>query len=149
MEKIEISKMTLEDFEQINNTLSLDFDDFWTPDLLKSELMGQTKTYIVAKQDGKIVGFAGAMLNFPEMEIMNIVTKKTHRGNGIGRILLEKLIEIADKNHFENVFLEVNQSNEVAKKLYEKAGFVEIGLRKNYYGENEDAIVMSKKINNF
>lgn len=148
MEKIEIAEMTLDDFEQIKNVLTSDFDDFWTPHLLKSELMGENKTYMVAKQNQMIVGFAGAMLNFPEMEIMNLVTKKQKRRNGIGKLLLEKLIKMAEDHHFEKIFLEVNPTNEVARKLYEKVGFVEIGIRKNYYGNNQHAMMMVKKLNN-
>ncbi len=148
MKKIEIKKMTLNDFSQIENNLLSDFDDFWHPNLLKSEFMQKNKIYIVAKKNENIVGFAGCMINFAEMEIMNLVTKKSERGNGIGNLLLEKLIEIAKNNEIEEIFLEVNQTNEIARKLYEKAEFLESGRRKNYYGQNQDAIIMVKKIKN-
>ena len=110
--------------------------------------MGEHKIYMVAKQNQEIVGVAGAMLNFPDLEIMNVVVKKTQRRKGIGKLLLEKLIEMAQKHHFENIFLEVNETNQMAKGLYEKVGFEYIGLRKNYYGENQHARIMVKKINN-
>lgn len=145
METIEIQKMTLADFEKIEKSLTLDFDDFWSPNLLKSELMSENRIYLVAKQNEEIVGFAGGMLNFPEMEIMNIVTKKTHRRKGIGKLLLEKLIEMAKEKSIQQIFLEVNEKNENARKLYEKLGFEEMSRRKNYYGENENAIILSKK----
>lgn len=148
MEKIKIENMTLDDFEQIKNTLLSDFDDFWSPNLLQSELKQRNKRYLVAKKNGNIVGFAGCMLNFAEMEIMNLVTKKSERGNGIGNLLLEKLIEMAKNNEIETIFLEVNCVNEIARKLYEKAGFSEMGRRKNYYGEKQDAMIMIKKIKN-
>lgn len=141
--------MTLKDFEQIKNNLISDFDDFWTPSLLKSEIMGNNRKYIVAKQKDKIVGFAGIMLNFNEAEMMNIVTKKSERGKGIGKVLLEKLIEIAKKNHAETIFLEVHKNNQIARKIYENAGFIEIGERKNYYHSTEKAILMSKKMKEF
>lgn len=80
---MEIYEMTLKDFEQIENVLISDFDDFWTPTLLKTELMGDNRKYIVAKKNDKVVGFAGIMLNFNEAELMNIVTKKSERRNGI------------------------------------------------------------------
>lgn len=148
MEKIKIQKMTLEDFEKIEKSLLSDFDDFWSPNLLKSELMSENRIYLVAKENEEIVGFAGGMLNFPEMEIMNIVIKKTERRKGIGKILLEKLIEIANDRQVETIFLEVNEKNESARKLYEKVGFEEMSRRKNYYGESENAIILSKKIKN-
>lgn len=145
MKKVEICKMTLDDLKKIELCFHSDFDDFWTPSLLKSELMGKNKNYIVARKADEIVGFAGSMMNFPDMEIMTIVVKKTQRGNGIGTLLLDKLIEIAKKNDVEKIFLEVKQTNEIARKLYEKAGFQEVGIRKNYYGEHNDAIIMLKK----
>lgn len=148
MESIKILEMTLEDYEVIKDNLTSDFDDFWNALILKSELLGEHKKYLVAKQNGEIVGFAGMLQNPPEMEIMNIVIKKQERKKGIGTFLLNKMLEIAENNKIESVFLEVNAKNWVAKKLYEKAGFCEIGIRKNYYGAGENAILMSKKVNN-
>lgn len=148
MEMVEILKMTLEDYEQIKENLTSDFDDFWNASVLKSELLGEQKEYLVAKKNGEIVGFAGILRNPPEMEIMNIVTKKQERKKGIGAFLLNKMLEIAENNQVETIFLEVNEKNVVAKKLYENAGFCQIGRRKNYYGVGENAILMSKKGNN-
>lgn len=148
MESIEILKMTLEDYEVIKDNLISDFDDFWNASVLKSELLGEHKKYLVAKQNGEIVGFAGMLQNPPEMEIMNIVIKKQERKKGIGAFLLNKMLEIAENNKIETIFLEVHEKNVAAKKLYEKAGFCEIGMRKNYYGVGENAILMSKKGNN-
>lgn len=148
MELITIEQMTWADYEQIKEKLISDFDDFWSDSILKSELMGENKQYIVAKRENAIIGFAGVMLVPPDMELMNIVTKKSERGKGIGTFLLNKIIEIAQNNKMEQILLEVSSKNYIAKKMYEKAGFVEIGLRKNYYSLQEDAIIMSKKVNN-
>lgn len=148
MENIKIGDMTLIDYEQIKDILISDFDDFWTPETLKSEIQGENKKYIVAKENKDIVGFAGILLNFEEAEIMNIVTKISKRGQGIGNLLLRKIIEIAKINHIDKIFLEVNENNQIALQLYEKAGFEKISLRKKYYNHQEDAIIMSKNINN-
>lgn len=148
MVNIEIFDMTLEDYENIKDILSSDFDDFWTSNILKSELTGENKKYIVAKREDVIVGFAGIMFCLPDIEIMNIVTKKMERGNGIGTFLLDKLIEISKNNNAENVILEVNENNSIAINLYKKSGFEEIGRRKKYYNNTDDAILMSKKVNN-
>ena len=148
MENIKIGDMTLIDYEQIKDILISDFDDFWTPETLKSEIQGENKKYIVAKESEEIVGFAGILLNFEEAEIMNIVTKISKRGQGIGNLLLRKIIEIAKTNHIDKIFLEVNENNQIAMQLYEKAGFEKISVRKKYYNNQEDAIIMSKNINN-
>ncbi len=148
MKKIKILNMTLQDYEQIENCLISDFDDFWTPSILKSELLTENKIYLVAKKENEILGFAGVMITKPEMEIMNIVTKKSERGNGIGTFLLNKILEIAKNNNIETIFLEVNEQNKIAKKMYKNAGFTECGIRPNYYHGTENACLMSKNVNN-
>ena len=148
MENLEVFDMTLTDLEEIQEVLMTDFDDFWTVAQLKNELMAENRQYIVAKENQIIVGFAGVMLQVPEMEILNLVTKKTKRGNGIGTFLLHKMMEIAKNKKIETIFLEVSKSNKSARKIYERAGFCQIGIRKNYYHGIEDAILMSKNVNN-
>lgn len=144
MENLEIFNMTLQDFEEIKDILNSDFDDFWTTDILKNEIIGENKKYIVAKLKKVIVGFCGIMTNLPDSEIMNIVVKKNFRGSGIGTALLNKAIEISQKLNCEKIFLEVNEKNVGAIKLYENAGFKQIGIRKKYYDNKYDAILMEK-----
>lgn len=145
MENLEIFDMTLQDFDEIKDILISDFDDFWSENILKNELIGENKKYIVAKYEKETVGFCGIMINFDEIEIMNIVVKKNFRKKGIGGILLNKIIEISQKLGCGNIFLEVNEKNTPALKLYANAGFKQIGIRKKYYDNKYDAIIMSKK----
>ena len=81
---IEISKMTISDFEEISSTLLKDFDDFWQPSTLEKELQNENSYYIVARHLSEIVGFAGIKAVLDEADIMNIVTKKSKRNLGIG-----------------------------------------------------------------
>ena len=145
MENLEIRDMTLQDFDEIKDILISDFDDFWSDSILKNELIGENKKYILAKSEKEIVGFCGIMINFPDSEIMNIVVKKDFRKKGIGEILLNKIIEISQKLGCEKIFLEVNEKNIPALKLYGNAGFKRVGIRKKYYENKYDAIIMSKK----
>lgn len=69
-------------------------------------------------------------MNLPEIEIMNIVTRKKERGNGIGKALLNKIIEIAETNRAEKIFLEVNEKNKIARKMYTNVGFEEVRKKK-------------------
>lgn len=141
---IEIKEMTFSDFEEIKDNLQTDFDEFWTPGVLKSELKSDLSKYIVAKENEKIVGFAGVIILPDDVEITNIVTKKTERKKGIGKLLLDKLIEMAFALK-KDISLEVNEKNEAAINLYKKAEFKEIGIRKKYYNGCENAIIMTKK----
>lgn len=143
---IKIDKMTLLDYEKIKDNLVEEFDEFWTPNILKSELENELSRYIVAKIDNEIVGFAGVIILPDDSEITNIVTKKTMRKKGIGKNLLEKLIEISKEENKTEISLEVNEINEPAIRLYEKFGFEIVGRRKKYYNRVNDAIIMTKKL---
>lgn len=141
--EVKIRKMTLEDFYKIEEILESEFDKFWKPSILKSELENENSKYIVAEKDNKIVGFAGIILLPDDAEITNIVTKKSERKKGIGNLLLAKIIEIS-KKYKNNISLEVNEKNEIAIKLYEKYGFEKVGIRKKYYNGTDNAIIMTK-----
>ena len=140
-----IEKMSLKDFEAIHNVLESEFDNFWTPQVLKEELLSPSSHYFVAKNEDEIIGFAGIKVVLDEADIMNIVVKKSMRRHSIGSLLLKKLIEYCKSLNVSTLSLEVNSSNISAISLYEKFGFEALGNRKNYYNGN-DGIIMSKKI---
>ncbi len=123
MDNLEISDMTISDFEIISPILSSDYDDFWSPETLKSELTNENSHYIVAKLNKKIVGFAGIWKSVDDIHITNIVVKKSCRKNGIGTLLLQKLIELTKEFKFTELTLEVNANNKIARELYLKARF--------------------------
>ena len=139
-----IEKMTFSDFECIKDILQTDFDEFWTPNILKSELENENSKYIIAKENDEIVGFAGIIITPVDVEITNIVTKKRNRKKGIGKSLLDKLIKMAKEINSESISLEVNENNSIAIHLYESYGFRKVGLRKKYYNGKDNAIIMTK-----
>ena len=143
---IKIKKMTITDLNIIKDILTNDFDDFWNYNVLKEEIESNNSKYIVAKISDEIVGFAGIKIIIDEADIMNIVTKKTFRNKGIGTLLLENLISIAYELQLSSISLEVNEENSPAIHLYEKFGFQNLGIRKNYY-QDKNAIIMTKKFN--
>lgn len=143
MEKTLINKMLISHLEEIKDILSTEFDDFWTYSVFKSELKNPNSQYFVAIRNDEIVGFAGIWKAIDDMHITNIVTKISKRHLGIASMLLEKLIEVSKAEKVNSLTLEVNESNTYAIKLYEKYNFKKIGLRKNYYAQNENAIIMT------
>ena len=136
--------MNLSDYEEIKDILVTEFDEFWKPSILESELKSENSKYIVAKENGKIVGFAGLWFSPVDAEITNIVTKKTERKRGIGKALLDRLIEMAREAKRDNISLEVNENNVPAGSLYEKAGFEIAGIRKKYYNGKYNEIILKK-----
>lgn len=142
-EKIQISNMSMDDIESLSDKLNSDFDDFWNIDNLKHDFLNPNSTYFVAKLDDKIVGFAGLLKICDEANIMNIVTKIDKRNLGIGSKLLNELISSAKKQNCNSITLEVNEKNYQAIHLYKKFNFKRIGLRKKYYNNTDNAIIMS------
>lgn len=136
MDSIEITNMTLEDLDSISSILISDFDDFWTLDILSSELKSNSSYYFAAKMNREIVGFAGIKVILDEADIMNIVTRKNFRNIGIGGLLMKKLLDLSRSLGIKRITLEVNEENFSAIHLYEKFGFKRIGTRKNYYNDN-------------
>lgn len=137
-----ISEMNLQDLENIKDCLLTDFDNFWPYNILKQELENGKSKYFVAKQENEIVGFAGILLIIDQVNIMNIVVKKDKRNFGIGSLLLEEIIRYSKIHNATSITLEVNEKNIPAIKLYKKYGFKQVGLRRKYYNNEDNAILM-------
>jgi len=144
--KVTISNMEIQDLDLIANNLETDFDDFWNYNVFKAELTNGNSKYLVAKIDNKIVGFAGIIPVLDEADISNIVIHKNLRNQKIGSLLFEALIDLAISLNLKTLNLEVRESNIPAIKLYEKYGFKTCGIRKNYYKNTENAILMMKSL---
>ena len=139
---MEITEMTLTDLEQMKNTLYSDFDNFWSYNVLKQELQNENTTYVIAKENSEVVGFAGISVCLDEATLNNIVVKKSFRNKKIGTLLLKSLIELFESFDLLCLNLEVNENNIYAINLYKHFGFEEICIRKNYYSNGENAIIM-------
>lgn len=140
-----IKKMNIYDLDLISNILDTEFDDFWNYNILKNELENINSYYIICKLNDEIVGFAGISIILDIAELNNIVIKKSYRGSGISKLLLENLIDISKKNNCQKLNLEVSSKNIVAINLYKKYNFKQVGLRKNYY-KNSDALLFTKML---
>lgn len=143
---IKIATMTFEDIISIEENFSENFDKFWSIDILKSDFENENSKYIVAKIDNEIVGFAGIKIILDEADIMNIAVRIDKRKLGIGSVLLEKLIELVVDSNCTSITLEVNENNLPAIHLYEKFNFEKTGLRKKYYNNTDNAIIMKKTL---
>lgn len=142
--EILIKDMQLNDLEKIKENLQEEFDNFWTYNILKSELENPLSHYIVAvNEKNEIIGYAGIWQPDDEAHITNIVTKKIYRNKKIGTRMLEELLKIAKNRQIKDITLEVNANNKIAISLYKKYNFKEIGLRKKYYHNIDDAIIMT------
>lgn len=91
----------------------------------------------------RVVGFAGMWLMVDEAHVTTIGVRRDLRGHGLGELLFASLVDIAIGIGAARVTLEVRVSNQSAQNLYRKYGFVDEGVRKRYYSDNnEDALIM-------
>lgn len=103
-----------------------------------------TARYLVAENDfGEVIAYAGAWMIFEEAHITNIAVRADWRGRGVGEELTRALIQYAANLGVQYMTLEVRKSNGTAQAMYRKLGFEKLGVRKQYYTDNqEDALLM-------
>lgn len=139
-----IRKGTKEDIEAIYAIELESFSVPWSLESITKELENEMAYYVVAEEDGQVLGYAGLWDVVGEGQITNIAVRPSGRRKGIGKRLVEGLMAYGKEKGLEVLILEVRESNEAAIRLYSQAGFKDIGKRKNYYTKpTEDAILMA------
>lgn len=142
--RIGFRSMKLTDLPQIEIVEKLSFPSPWPRQAFYNELVfNRFAHYTVVTVDEKVAGYCGFWLILDEAHITNIAIHPNYRGQGIGEALLDEVMQKARKLGATKMTLEVRISNTVAQSLYQKKGFVQSGIRKGYYTDNqEDAIIM-------
>lgn len=132
----------------IDGIMEIEKDSFaipWSRAAVEKELSNNLAIYAVVKENDKVVGYGGMWHVVNEGHITNIAVHKDYRHKGIGNIIVNKLIEIAEEKEMIGLTLEVRKSNLPALELYRKNGFKLEGIRPEYYEDNkEDAYIMWK-----
>ncbi len=114
----------------------------WSESALRAELEKENSRFFVAITKNEVSGYIGANNVLGEVYIDNIAVFYNYRGFGIGTALLKHLINVSKEENCDLLTLEVRLSNTPARKLYEKLGFKEVGVRKNFYDQpREDGII--------
>ena len=111
-----------------------DYEKKWAKKDFYSFISNQDNIFILSHP--KPVGYIKARVTRDEIEIISIIIDKKFRKVGIGKSLLNKLLNIAVKKKINNIFLEVSVENQIAISLYKKFNFIKVGKRKNYYFQN-------------
>ncbi len=146
-QQVELMEMSLEDIDGVCEIENLSFAIPWSRESFESELLrNDLARYMVAKADGKVVAYGGIWIILDEGHITNIAVHPDYRGRKIGEKIVEALSLKAKENDVMRITLEVRASNNAARALYKKLGFVDSGVRKGYYDDNkEDAVIMWKE----
>ena len=143
-EEVRILPMGLDDLPGVLAIEAVSFPTPWSKRTFMTELtQNLCACYIVARAGRKVVGYAGMWVLLDEAHVTNIAVHPGWRGKGIGERLMRELMRRARQRGARRATLEVRKSNAVARRLYERLGFVARGVRKGYYTDtNEDAILM-------
>jgi len=141
---IEITRMRRRHLRRVLSIEAKVYPRPWSTSLFLSELSQRTtRTYVVARHEGEVVGYSGLMFTGREAHVTNIAVDPDFHGRKVGTRLLLHLVTEAVARGAEVLSLEVRVSNHVAQNMYEKFGFGAVSIRKGYYIEtNEDALVM-------
>ena len=143
---IEIILMKSEHVAPIAQIEKLCFNDPWSERSIASELDNRLSLWLVAMDSDRLVGYVGSQSVLGETDMMNIAVHPDYRRRGIAEQLVIQLVEALKEKGNHSLMLEVRVSNEPARKLYEKLGFTQVGLRKNYYrNPKEDACILRKE----
>lgn len=137
-----IRRLELSDVESLTRLDEEIFEQPWEEASFYFSLENEFTYGIGIEKDGELVGYMIFSCILGDANLDNIAIKKEHRKLGFASVLIEKLIKISEENEWNQIMLEVRNSNREAISLYEKFGFRYISTRKNYYGDGIDADIM-------
>lgn len=141
---MKISGMNDENIYSVKQIEDECFSNPWSFESLKIELSKVGACFYVA-EDNEAMGYIGFNMVLDEGYIANLAVRQKYRRQGVANALLEKVIETAKENNLSFVSLEVRESNVSAINLYEKFGFVQQGVRKNFYrNPTENGLILTK-----
>ena len=136
----------ISDVPQIAEIEKQCFSDAWSKEAFESGMNSPFFYGILFEEGGQVCAYACEMVVFEDAEILNVAVSPPFRRRGLGEKLLLALEEYAKGKGAERLLLEVREGNIPARGLYEKQGFSAFGIRKNYYEDGENAVVMQKTI---
>lgn len=138
--------LTKEDVSSIIEIEKENFSDGWNESLLNSAFDSGRFYALSLIDENQTLGIITYSIAQDTADIEGVVTVKQFRRKGVGKMLVQQVLDSLKAQGVGKVFLEVRASNEPAKNLYHSKGFLDISLRKKYYQDGEDAIVMLKEI---
>ena len=141
-----VRNMIKENVAQVSELEKKYFSLPWSYESLEKEIDNKGSIFCVAISDNRVVGYGGMLVVMDEGDITNIVVDEEYRELGIGKAIVEFLINEGEKRGCHDYTLEVRVSNEAAINLYKKLGFISEGVRPRFYEKPvEDAFIMWKR----
>ena len=139
---ITIENLNKNNISEVAEIENLCIETPWGINELSKELENKNAFYACVKKDGKIIGYGGIWTSVGTADITNIAVLPVFRRMGIGSMIIAELIKHASEKEIFEINLEVNENNPGAIALYEKCHFIKVGIRKKYYNNKENALIM-------
>ncbi len=147
--EIVLRKMTMADLKEVHKLECQIYPDPWTFSHFCHEVMVNKVSYpLVMEMEPKIIGFAVTWYIQDELHLANIAIDSQYRKFGLASLFMNVIFEEGLKREIIRAFLEVREKNLAAINLYKKFGFEKIGVRRKYYRNGENAIVMQRNLPN-
>ena len=141
------AQMVAADLPEVMELERLSFDKPWTPGLFLHELkLSFSRLHLVRDQTRQLLGYVCWWLVGQEIHILNLAVHPGGRRSGIGRALVQRVLDDAADHRVASVTLEVRHDNAAALALYGSMGFSRSGTRRNYYGPGENAVIMERRL---
>lgn len=138
----QVVELNCSHLEEVYEIEKLSFTDPWSRKLFEDELINDKSVYYVILNNSKVIGYCGFWVILDEIDIMNIAVHPEYRRTGLGNMLMDVIIGYAEAYRIPYITLEVRESNTAALNLYEKYAFKRAGIRKGYYEDRENAVIM-------
>ena len=131
-----VEKLKINNKEELFLLESDLFTNSWSENTLEEQLKIKTSLNLGLKVNNELISYVLCQDLFPEIEILRFGVKRKFQLQGKGKFLLKSLISLLKQKNYNRIFLEVNTSNSGAISLYKQFGFIDMGIRKNYYFES-------------
>lgn len=140
---IEVREMVEADLPRVLEVEEISYSIPWSEATFRGLLRRRDAELVVATSERAVVGHAVYWHVLDQGELGNVAVAPETRGQGVGAMLVREVVDRAARRGIRELFLEVRPSNDGARHLYARFGFVQVGRRKNYYQQpTEDALVM-------
>ena len=138
-------EMLVEDLDQVVEIENSLFSVPWSKEGFFTFLIKDESMFFVVEEKGKILGYCSMQIVLDEGDILNVAVRSDRQKEGIGYFLVDSMLKMAEMIGIHIVHLEVREGNGTARRLYERLGFKEDGLRRDYYTDpTENAVLMTK-----
>jgi len=141
-QEVSLRPLVVSDLPAVLEIEHASFPSPWKPEFFLSEMSNPYARLVVAERAGLVIGYFCRWLVADEVHILNVAVHPDHRRWGVGKFLLQKILTEARQSGACSASLEVRASNLPAIALYQALGFQQVAIRRGYYENGEDALLM-------